>query len=253
MSRVKDSRRQQIYAMLQEQGEIQTKQLCQLFGVSDMTIRRDLDILAKEENVKRTHGGAVLLEFPVQEEKKSTVDRAKEAIAKKAMEFVDSTQKIFIDSGTTTIHIARNLSPGSHNIVVTNNLKIVEEVADKPHISVLIIGGTLRVPVMSCYGAQTEEQISRYKVDIAFLGATTVGENGFFYDGYPPEVGVKQSIIQSAQRTFVLVDSSKFDKYNLISYSHVKDVTGVITDSGIQEETREKLEKMGANLIVAEV
>ncbi|MCD2491907.1 DeoR/GlpR family DNA-binding transcription regulator [Lacrimispora sp. NSJ-141] len=251
---LREKRRRQIYEMLMEDGEVQTSQLCRKFQVSDMTIRRDLEYLAGGKNVSRTHGGAVFLGQAKEDmEFKGATEQAKEMIARKAFELIGATQRIFIDSGTTTTLLAKNLPMGSRNIVVTNNLKIVDQVSDRPYISVLIIGGSLRIQTLSCYGAQTEEQIGRYRVDIAFLGATTVGEDGYFYDGYPPEAGVKQSIIKSAMETYVLVDSSKFNQYSLISYSHIKDVTGVITDSNISPETKERLQKMGANLIVADL
>ena len=94
--------------------------------------------------------------------------------------------------------------------------------------------------------------MERYRVDVAFLGAAAVGRDGYIYDGYAPEEGVKKSIIQSAARTYVLVDSSKFGHYGLITYSHVNGVEGVITDSGIDPEILKRLRDMGANVIIAE-
>ena len=250
---LKEKRRQQIYEMLMENGEVQTSKLCRIFKVSDMTIRRDLEYLAGSRNVTRIHGGAV---FQKEEGAGScfqgATEEAKEQIARKAFEMIGVTQRIFIDSGTTTTLLAKNLPMGSHNIVITNNLKIVEYVSDRPYVSVLIIGGSLRRQTLSCYGAQAEEQIGRFRVDVAFLGASAVGGDGYFYDGYAPEAGVKQSIIKSAMETYVLVDSSKFNRYSLISYSHVKNVTGIITDSRIDMETKERLQEMGANIIVAD-
>lgn len=250
---LKEKRRQQIQQLLVKNGSVQTRELCKLFQVSDMTIRRDLDYLCAMQNVLRTHGGAIYTKSEEREsEFKDAIESAKEKIAKKALTLIDEDQKIFIDSGTTTILLAKNLPMRNRNIVVTNNLRIVDQVSDRPYISVQLIGGTLRLQTRSCYGPQTEDQIGRYRVDVAFLGATAVGEDGYFYDAFPPEMGVKQSIIKSAMKIYVLVDSSKFGRYNLISYGHSRDVTGIITDSGIDPAIREKLEENGANIIVAD-
>ncbi len=250
---LKEKRRQQIYEMLIKNGEVQTSQLCGTFGVSDMTIRRDLEYLAGSGCVARTHGGAVFKQSRKPDAAfKGVIEQAREKIARKAFELIGNEQRIFIDSGTTTALLAENLPMDSRNIVVTTNLKIAGQVTDRPYISVLIIGGSLRPQTLSCYGTQTEEQIRRYRVDVAFLGASAVGKDGYLYDGYEPEAGVKQNIIQSAMKTYVMVDSSKFDTYSLISYSHSKSVTGLITDSGICPEVKRRLEEMGANVIVAE-
>ena len=250
---LKDRRREEIYAMLMENGQVQTKELSELFQTSEMTIRRDLDEICSNSNAIRTHGGALVSHTSNNETVNTTdslLETAKESIAKSALNFTDDSQTIYIDSGTTTSYIAKHLPKNSHNVVVSNNLRIVQEVAARPNVSALIIGGTLRPDRLSCYGTQTEEQIRQYKVDVAFLGASAVGEDGFFYDGYTPEAGVKKAIIQSAQRTYVLVDSSKFNKYSLIAYSHVADVTGIIVDNGISPKILEKFRSMGANIIV---
>ncbi|MCB7302917.1 DeoR/GlpR family DNA-binding transcription regulator [Bariatricus massiliensis] len=252
---LKDKRREEIYSLLLENGQVQTKELSELFHTSEMTIRRDLDDLCTRDEVIRTHGGALLSqesdsETTSEHAPSSTFEPMKEAIAKSALKFTSDAQTIYIDSGTTTSYIAKHLPKNSHNVVVSNNLRIVQEVALRPHVSALIIGGTLRPDRLSCYGTQTEEQIRQYKVDIAFLGASSVGEDGYFYDSYTPEAGVKKAIIQSARETYVLVDSSKFEKYSLIAYSHVADVTGLIVDSGISPKILEKFRGMGANIIV---
>lgn len=252
---LKDKRREEIYSLLLENGQVQTKKLSELFHTSEMTIRRDLDELCSRDEVIRTHGGALLSQIPDSDANAaqtliSTFEPIKEAIAKSSLNFTTDSQTIYIDSGTTTSYIAKHLPKDSHNVVVSNNLRIVQEVALRPYVSALIIGGTLRPDRLSCYGTQTEEQIHQYKVDIAFLGASSVGEDGYFYDSYIPEAGVKKAIIQSARETYVLVDSSKFEKYSLIAYSHAADVTGIIVDNKISPQILEKFRGMGANMIV---
>ena len=252
---LKNKRQNEIYEILLQEGEVKTSQLCRRFGVSEMTIRRDLENLINMQGVVRTHGGALYAENFASKKLGSEqikMSGAKEKIAKKALTLVEKKQRLFIDSGTTTVFVAKNLPMESENIILTNNLRIVQEVSDRPKASVIVIGGSLRAGTLSCYGFQTEEQIRYYNTDVAFIGASAVGSDGFFYDGYPPEAGVKKSIIASARQVYVLVDSTKFNKFNLIMYSSVRDVTGIITDSGIDEKTCEQLRNKGGNVIIAE-
>lgn len=251
----KNKRQNEIFKILLKEGEVKTKELCQKFGVSDMTIRRDLDQLLNMQGVVRTHGGALYSGSFADKKfgaEQIAMSHTKEQIAVRALSFVEPDQRIFIDSGTTTMYVAKNLPIESHNIVLTNNLRIVNEVSDRPHVSVIIIGGSMRKGTLSCYGSQTEDQIRNYHMDIAFLGASSIGSDGFIYDGYPPEAGVKKSIIASSRKVYVLVDSTKFNTFNLINYSSVRDVTGIITDAGIDGKTYSQLKNMGCNIIIAE-
>lgn len=252
----KELRRNQILGMIHDNGAVETYKLCQLFNVSDMTIRRDLDYLMQHKGITRTHGGAMSgrkqISVDSAVENQDFMRAAKEKIALKGLELLGNKKAVFIDSGTTTCCIAENIAEDSGHKIVTNNLKIVAEVSKRPNISVEIIGGSMRASTMSCYGSITEDQIKRYKVDVAFLGAKAIAEDGYIYDGYAPEVGVKKRILQSALETYVLVDSSKFNTYSLMQYSHVLDVTGVITDSQVDKNILNKLLEMGANIIVVD-
>lgn len=252
---LKNKRQNSIYEMLLREGEVKTSILCQTFQVSDMTIRRDLEQLIQMPGVIRTHGGAMYagkLSKQKPEPEQIPMSNAKERIAIKALSFLENGQRLFLDSGTTTMYVAKNLPMDSENIVLTTNLRVVQEVSDRPLVSVIVIGGSLRKERFSCYGSQTEEQIRHYHMDVAFLGSSAVGNDGFIYDGYLPEAGVKKSIIASSQKVYVLVDSTKFNKFNLISYCNVRDVTGIITDRGIDEECYCRLKDMGCNIIIAE-
>jgi DeoR/GlpR family transcriptional regulator of sugar metabolism len=253
---LKEKRIMQIFELLKRDGEVEINVLCRMFNVTDMTIRRDLETLSKEHNIVRTHGGAILvvedqMVEPSYERRIISKGDQKEKIAKKALELIKSSNKIFIDSGTTTYYMATNMSNDNRNVVVTNGLNIASEIINRRYISVLLIGGDLRRNTLSTRGALAEEQLQKFKVDIAFLGANTIGDDGNIYVGSTSETGFKKYVIQSAAQTYILLDSSKFDSYNLISYTHARDVTGIITDDQVSEESVNRLREMGVNIIIA--
>ena len=101
-------------------------------------------------------------------------------------------------------------------------------------------------------GPVAEEQIKKYSLDIAFLGAGAIGADGKLYDGYSPEARFKNSIFPVAEKVYVLADSSKFNTYNLNCFATLSQVDAVITDSGISQEGRTLLQKYNVELILAE-
>jgi len=252
----KIQRQEKICDLLQQNGELQVKELCEIFKVSDMTIRRDLNELTKAKRIQRTFGGATINAAPQNEIAYTTslneTNKSKTRIALKAIEFIKPSQIVYIDSGTTTSPIVQSI-PGNYKIsVVTRNLRIIQKISENPNITTIVIGGFLRNTTLSCYGTQTEDQIKQYKYDIAFLGSTAVGDDGFFYDGNPLEADIKKCILSSSKKTYVLVDSTKCGKYGLVAFGHVRDVTGIITDSKIDPEMYNRYIEMGAKIIVVD-
>lgn len=254
---LKEKRLLQIMELLRRDGEVEINALCRMFGVTDVTIRRDLDKLAEDKNIVRTHGGAMLpqedqITEPSYERRIMVNEQLKEKIAQKALELIQSKQKIFIDSGTTTYCIAKYMPYSSRNVIVTNAINIASEIIKRNYISVYMIGGDLRQNTKSTRGALAEEQLLKFKVDIAFLGANSIGNDGNVYVASPEETGFKKSVIQCAAQTYVLLDSSKFDSYNLISFIHAKHISGIITDRGVPEGTIKTLIDMGVNIVFAD-
>lgn len=254
---LKEKRLMQILEILKRDGEVEINTLARIFNVADITIRRDLDSLAKEQNIQKTHGGALLINEelnaePPYERRIAIHGDLKEKIANKALSLVKVGQKIYIDSGTTTFYMAKNISNSYKNTVVTNGLNIASEIIRRHYINVLLIGGELTKNTLATRGALAEELLQRFKFDAAFLGANSIGEDGYLYIGNTSETGIKNRVIQDAKETYILLDSSKFNKYNLITYAHARDVAGIITDNHIPKKTVEQLTEMGVNIIIAE-
>ena len=115
-----------------------------------------------------------------------------------------------------------------------------------------MIGGELQGTSMSCFGSLPEEQIRRYKLDIAFIGAAAVDSEGFAYTGYPSEAGTKNCIICSAKKSYLLVESGKFDQDNLMNFCHIGSFEAIITDGGVDPEVVERVEQHGTRVIIAD-
>lgn len=252
---LRETRLRQIIELLHRDGKVENRELCELLGVSDMTIRRDLDTLAAAGEIMRTRGGAILKKDGRRNRAERMLDEAerkKARIARKAIELIAPGQRIFIDSGTTTRWIGRMMPSDSHNVVATNNLTVAMEISDYQNVTLLVIGGELHGTSMSCFGYLTEEQIRRYKLDVAFIGAAAVDADGYAYTGYPSEAGTKTCIIGSAKKSYLLVESAKFNRDNLMNFCHIGSFEAVITDSEVSPEVIAEMEAHGTKVIIAD-
>ena len=255
---LKEQRQSRIRTMIKQNGEVETNNLCRLFGVAEMTIRRDLDKLALEDGITRTRGGAMLADAQMLVE--SSFDRRnaahkhlKSAIARQALGMMRDGQTVFIDSGTTGYMLAQMLPGSLHMVVLTNAVNIAAELLTRPHIKTVMIGGELQPGTLSCRGTVAEETLSRFHIDTAFIGTNAVSANGDLYIGSVTETGFKKTILRVADKKYVMADSSKLGRFSLCQFATVRDVDGVITDSAASADMASALDDSGASLIVAKL
>lgn len=253
----KSERCLKILEILQKQHEVNVNELAVQFETSEMTVRRDLNFLARQYNITRTHGGATLANQSVvkmtsfdEERIEHRID--KEAIAKKAASLIKNGQRIFIDAGSTTRIILNYLNEDIKAVIVTNHLKVAERALQFDNLSVIMLGGEMLRITNCSSGAVAEEQLRKYQLDIAFLGAAAIGADGKLYDGFSPEARFKSSIFTVAKQIYVLADSSKFNIYDLNEFASLQQVDGVVTDSCLDEEGDNLLKKYQVNTIIAQ-
>lgn len=248
-----------ILQLLSEQSAVSVSSLTQMFNVSEITVRKILNNLAEEGLLRRTNGGAVSLSVPVRESdlrtKEKTNSSQKKSIAQKAYGLVEDYDNIFLDSGTTTLELARLIKDGKkRNIrLITNALNIATELLDSPDIEVLLIGGRIRRNVLSCVGPLAERTVSLLGFDKAFLGASNVSVPYGVTTPKIAEAQIKQSVILSAEQAILLCDSSKFGGASLVKICDLEEFDAIITDNGLPGKTREEFSQAGIALILAKV
>lgn len=246
-----------ILDMLQKQHKVEVNELAQRFRISEMTIRRDLNFLTKQYNITRTHGGALMANQPVVrmisfDESRISNKEAKEKIAAKAASLIKNGQRIFIDAGSTTRIILNYMREDVRAVIVTNHLKVAEHALQFDNLSVIMLGGEM-IRITNCSsGPVAEEQLRKYQLDMAFLGAAAIGTDGRLYDGYSPEARFKSSIFSVAKKTYLLTDASKFNTYDLNGFACLSQIDGIITDEAIDEEGMNLLRKYNTNVMIAE-
>ncbi len=199
-----------------------------------MTIRRDLTELEKKGKAIRTHGGAISVDSITEEtpySSKVTKNNAeKKMIAKNALTLIQDNSTIILDSGTTTFELAKLLKDRDDLIIVTNDIKIANELLESPN-KVIVTGGELQQGVGALYGTSTQNMLSVIHADIFFLGAHAMNLKGGVMAPTFEKALIKQLMIKAAEKTWVLADSSKFNRKAFSTVCDLDEVEGVITDS----------------------
>ncbi len=225
-----NARQSTIVERLRRQGEVKLSELKQLFDVTEMTVRRDLEKLEQLGIAVRTFGGAILDSRDVELAQRTTVQaEEKERIGRFAAGSVREGDSVFLDGGSTTFQIARHLPERFGVTVVTNALNIASELASKK-IQTIVIGGMLLEATISMVGPTAVESISRMAFDKAFLGATGLDAQHGFSNSNLLESDVKRMAIQKSKEAIVVLDRTKFGEQALVSFAGLRDVHRIVTD-----------------------
>lgn len=244
-----EERRRAILDLLTHQGRVLVTELASQFETSQVTIRKDLEILHAHGLVHRTHGGALparegALEDPTLREKEKLHRQEKLRIADAAASKVKEGQVLILDSGTTTTAIARALRNFKSLTIITNAVNIAAELTGTA-VEVILTGGTLRKNSFSLVGPIAEETLRRLSADLLFLGV-----DGFdvHYGMSTPnllEAKVNRVMVEVAKKTVAVCDSSKFGRRSLSLIAPPSALEEIITDRGVQKSDLRILKQAG--------
>ena len=248
-------RREQILQQLVLDGSVQVAELVERFGVSAVTIRTDLGQIESQGLATRNHGGATLVRTPPPEQNIREKDLLnlplKQAIGALAAQLVQPGDNIIIDSGSTTMLLARQLRGHRDISVLTNGLNIAWELANAPGVELLLTGGLLHKPSLSLQGSQAEASLAPYSFDTVFLGVDGLDLQFGLTTHHEAEASLNQRMVAHARKVVVLSDASKFGRVSLHRIARLEQIHAVITDAGISEEYREGLQRTGIEVLVA--
>jgi len=235
------------------QPGISISTLAQEFGVSEMTIRRDLSALEGSSDIRRTHGGAMLtprmmLEFDYRDRRE--VNRAaKRAIAAEARKLVRPGQRLILDTGTTTLELASLLQDVPNLTVITPSLAVASELQHAPDVEVILLGGVIRRGSPDLTGPVTESCLELFAADLAFQGADGIGADGAIYNSDLRLARVDRLMRRVAKRSCLLCDHTKFDVTALARSGTLADVDILITDTGAPSALLRRFRQLGPEII----
>lgn len=243
-------RKQKIIEKLAQDGIIDVKEVAHFLEISEITIRRDLAILAEQGLLIRTHGGAItvsLAQMPVSFAQKSAFNAAqKDEICKKAVSLIQEGDVVFLDCGSTVFRICsliRNLNVK----VVTNSLPIINELIGSS-VSLNFAGGEINFERQAAHGKIAVEHFQRYRADKAFVGIDGISLKNGLSASSEKEAEITMAIAQNARETFFLCDSSKLEKDRYFPFAPIDFVQNLITDSKASEHILEAYKTVGINI-----
>lgn len=245
-------RYEKIVQLVNDNGSMRVTELSELCGVTEETIRRDLDRLETAGRLRRSHGGAVsvkdmpplqTVETPYAEREIAHADE-KRRIAKEAVGRIGPGERILLDASSTAWYMARSL-PDMHLTVLTNSIKVAMELAVKEKITVISTGGLLAQRSLSYVGPLAERSLEAYHVDKLFFSCKGVHVERGVSESNELQARVKQKMIGIADEVYLLADSSKFGVQAFTHVAEWTDVDGVITDTQLAGDTLRALREKG--------
>lgn len=247
-----------IMNILKQENIVSVKDLSATLGVTEKTIRLDLDRLEKANLLRRIHGGAMHLEQPAATAPANTMFRnrclhEKDLIAVKAKSLLQENDVILLDDGSTTLALAKLLGD-FHITVLTNDIHIINELLYKPKVNLYVIGGSLKRDGESYVinGEDAIQFIKKYRVNKCFLGLSTIDiENGImiFYYG---DRSTKRAFMAASDQVICMADSSKFNRTAFTRIASVDEIHTIITDYKADPNELEKYRKLGIEVLVAQ-
>lgn len=234
-------RRQFVFDLLRKQPGLRVPEIARTLGVSEGTVRNDLNALEEEGRLKRVHGGAVLSDR-YQFQNNSFVRRynqnvaAKLAISREAALLVNDGDSILLDASSTAYYLARGLAGRNKLRVMTNGFEVARELAQNTSNTVILIGGVVNNDSSSVTGLLSEQIIAEMHIEKAFFSCSGFSVERGMTEVHFEEAQLKRKAIESSKQIYALIDSTKFGKEDLTPFARPIQITHLFTDSGISDE-----------------
>lgn len=252
----KEERHEIILDMLMQHSSLLVTDLAEQLNVSSVTIRKDLTELERAKKLYRNHGKAILIDpysenRNISDKEKLCVDE-KRAIGAYAASLVTPKDSILIASGTTMHALARNISSPDKLTVITASLEVANILSTNKEIDIIQLGGLLRHSSLSVVGKHAEAALSDFSCSKLFIGVDGIDLDFGITTTDMMEASLNRVMIQTAQKTIVLADSSKFGRRGFSKICDMEDIDHIITDSKISKATANRIEEMGIDLTIVE-
>jgi len=248
-------RRNEIKEILREDKTVNVEELARRFFVSESTIRRDLDMISNEGMIRRTYGGAVMLdnmagELPITLREHENTG-AKHEIAKKAVSMIRDGMTIILDTSSTVTAMVPLLGKFETLTVITNGIKTSYLLNSYGRITTFCTGGRLREHNMSLVGMTTCRRIAELNADIAFISCRGLSADRGVTEASEEEAEVKKAMISAAAETVLLCDSSKLGIFQLNRVCHIDSLSTIITEdkSIVPDNIRDRAESCSVKII----
>lgn len=250
-----EERQSRIIELVRAVGRVEVTGLAAELDVTPETVRRDLTTLERRGLLRRVHGGAIPIERlgfePGIDARRTVMTAEKERIAKAALELVPEEGSILLDAGTTTARLADALPADRELTVITNALDIVVNLARRPNLTVLALGGRVRGRTLAAVDVWALDALRDTFIDVAFMATNGISVERGLTTPDPTEAAVKRAMIAASRRAILLADHTKVGNDHLIRFADLGDIDTFVTDEGLHAELAGDLEAAGLRVVLA--
>ena len=239
-------RHAEMLALIRQRQEVMVEELSDIFGISAMTVRRDLQVLEEQGKISRFHGGATVDVRAVAADEKNAVELCRREIARYAAGLVADGDSIFINGSNRALGMLEHLS-GKRVSVFTNN-SLVSGQRYAPEIEIQLSGGSFRSQTHILTGDLAIRNLMDVRADKAFLGCTGISPDGEILCGIPSELAINETMIEHADAYYILADYTKIGKTSAYASFHLEKKGCVITDWRAPENVVEQLRAIGMSV-----
>jgi DeoR/GlpR family transcriptional regulator of sugar metabolism len=245
-------RHQQILTLLSQNGRASVSELSQVFSVSEVTIRADLQALDTQHLIVRTHGGAVVapqapeLSLVLRRQKQAP---EKERIGAAAVDLVADGDAIFLDASSTALALAYSLRDHRELTILTHSLYVAQSLLDAPGITVVMTGGTLQRDTISLLGIDGLAILEKYNIKTGFFGAHGLSFPEGLTDVSAGEADIKRAVVKMCRQVVALIDATKWGRVGPSSFARPHDLHAIITDPGAPPALVEQAIAIGVHVI----
>ena len=247
-------RRHEILDNVQRTGRASVADLSVAYGVSEVTIRTDLQMLAEQGLLVRTHGGAIPagrlspeLSLALRRQQQTL---AKDHIGEAGAALIEDGDALWLDTSSTALAIARHLTHHRHVTVITNSIAIVQELIDCPHLAVVVPGGRLRAETASLIGLDGLDFVRRFNIQKGFFGAHGLTMDEGLTDVSVDEADVKRVLVDLCRQVVAVLDATKWGSVGLASFAPLDQIDTIITDQSAPPDLVAQARAVGVDVLL---
>lgn len=250
-------RQKRILELLNSTGAVWVNKLSEELGVTEETVRRDLEKLEKQEALMRTHGGAVpidenIYELSLEKRKHTNID-IKEKLAQIAVEFISPGDTVFLDASTTTFCLAKEIKRLKNVTVVTNSIRVINELAGREELKVIAVGGMVSSN-QSFVGSLAESSIeSNYFANKMFFSSKGITEDVGILESNEQECAIKRKMMGNSKEKYYLCDKTKVGRVGFVKLAALDEIHTFITEAELSSSFQQKLMEQNVQVVKADI
>lgn len=252
---MKDQKINDMKAYILQNQSVSLKELCETFHISMNTVRRYINKITEDSNIKKVYGGVRVQSPSIPPasftERTLSQNRIKQLIAKKAAEFVNDNDIIYIDSGTTTMQLLNYIPQSLHITVITNSYHIIRAAVSRPEITLICLPGMLDRRTLS-FSGENFKFLESLNIHKAFMACTGLSIHDGASNSFSSEYTNKKIAVRKANQTILLVDSSKFGVSTLMTYCPLADIDYIVTNKWPSDDFCRIIEENGHSVVLCD-